>query len=156
MGSWWGSSLYHLWFLLQSRSPFSLTLLYGCFLLPASALEVIESIPSVRWSVQVCETYVVNHLMGTGLCCAPLTYIVHLRPTLCTMMVHKGDLCSWELRVSPRGLPLENFDILLFKCSVLKHSFNQNLGAIMAKSLCVQASTMSQQGDGHFTPLLPH
>ncbi len=31
-----------------------------------------------------------------GLRCVPLTCIVHYWPTLCTM-VHKGDLCPWEM-----------------------------------------------------------
>ncbi len=46
-------------------------------------------------SVWVCESYVVHHLVGTGLYCAPPTCVVHHRAALCTM-VHKGDLCSWE------------------------------------------------------------
>ena len=54
------------------------------FLLPpTSALEVIlvESVPfSVYLLVWVCESYVVHHLKGTGLCCASLTCIVHHRP----------------------------------------------------------------------------
>ena len=41
-------------------------------------------------SVWICESYVVHHLNGTGLCYAPLTCIVHDRPAMCTMM-HKGD-----------------------------------------------------------------
>ena len=35
--------------------------------------------------VWVCETFVVHHLNGTGLHCAPPTCIVHHRPALCTV-----------------------------------------------------------------------
>ena len=48
-------------------------------------------VPSVGLSVWVCGSYVVHHLVSTGLHCAPLTYIVHHQAALCTM-VHKGDL----------------------------------------------------------------
>ncbi len=58
---------------------------------PASAVEVIESEQSVYVCVGVCETYIVHHFMGTGLCCAPVTCIVHHQPALCTV-VHKGYL----------------------------------------------------------------
>ncbi len=34
------------------------------------------------------------------LCCAPPTCVVHHRLALCTM-VHKGELCSWEVGVTP-------------------------------------------------------
>ena len=47
-----------------------------------------------------CETYVVHHLVRTGLRCAPLTCIVHYGGALCTT-VHKGDLCPWERGVAP-------------------------------------------------------
>ena len=40
--------------------------------------EIIRLLASVHLSVWVCETYVVHHVMGTGLCCAPPTCIVHL------------------------------------------------------------------------------
>ena len=59
---------------------------------PASVVEVMESVPSVCLSVclsvQVCESYIVHHLVGTKPRCAPSTCIVHHRATLCTMM-HK-------------------------------------------------------------------
>ena len=46
---------------------------------------------SVRPSVQVCESYVVHHLMSTGLCCAP-------RPVLCTTNLKLGHkiLCQCQ------------------------------------------------------------
>ncbi len=44
------------------------------------------------------ESYSVDHLNGTGLPCAPSTGIVHHQPAMYTM-VHKGDLCAWEVRV---------------------------------------------------------
>ena len=48
-------------------------------------------------SVCVYETYIVHHLVGTGLCCAPPTCVVHHRAVLCTM-VHKGDLFFVRIR----------------------------------------------------------
>ena len=45
----------------------------------------------VYGGVRICESYVVSHLNGTELCCAPLTCIVPQQPVLCTM-VHKGDI----------------------------------------------------------------
>ena len=44
---------------------------------PVSVVEVIELQPSMCVSMWVCETYVVHHLVSTGLHCAPLTCIVH-------------------------------------------------------------------------------
>ena len=83
---------------------------------PASAVGVIESVLFVCLCIWVCETYVVHHFVGTGLCCAPPTCIVHHWPAfslldrllkyhfqaavqetaLCTM-VHKRDLRPWEV-----------------------------------------------------------
>ena len=51
--------------------------------------------PSFHLCVWVCESYIVHYLNGTGLRCAPPTCVVHCR-ALCTM-VHKGDLCQWEV-----------------------------------------------------------
>ena len=59
-----------------------------------------ESHWRVRVGAEVCESFVVHHLMGTGLCCAPLTCVVHQRA-----VVHKGDLCPWEVGVIPNTLP---------------------------------------------------
>ncbi len=38
---------------------------------PATAVEVLELVQSVF------ETYILHHFVGTGLCCAPLTCVVH-------------------------------------------------------------------------------
>ncbi len=51
---------------------------------PTSAVEVMESDPFVCLSIWDCETYVVHHLVSTGLCCAPSTCIVHHQPALYT------------------------------------------------------------------------
>ncbi len=58
--------------------------------------------------VWVCENYVVYHLVGTGLHCAPLTCV-------CTT-VHKGDLCPWEMGVAP--------DIFHFLMVHMEHAKN--------------------------------
>ena len=64
---------------------------------------------SVCVSLWVCESYVVHHLMGTGLHCTPLACVVHHWAALCTaelcgahsqkkVKVHKGDL-MWYITV---------------------------------------------------------
>ncbi len=40
-------------------------------------------------------------LCTTVLPCAPVTCVVHQRPVLC-IMVHKGDLCLWEVGVDSK------------------------------------------------------
>ena len=44
---------------------------------PATAVQVIQSFPSVCLCVWVCGTYFVHHFNGTELCCAPPTCNVH-------------------------------------------------------------------------------
>ena len=41
-----------------------------------------------------------SHFVGTGLSCALSECVVHHRAELCTM-VHRGDLCPWEVGVAP-------------------------------------------------------
>ncbi len=47
------------------------------FLPPTSVVNVIELVPSVCLCVWVCESYVVHHLVSTGLHCAPPTCVMH-------------------------------------------------------------------------------
>ncbi len=58
-----------------------------------------EIIQLVNPSVWICETYVVNHLVGTGLRCARLTCVVHHQTALCTtvflclnILLIRGDI----------------------------------------------------------------
>ncbi len=55
---------------------------------------------TIHLSVCVCESYVVHHLVSTGLCCAPSACVVHHQPLVCTM-VQKGDLCLSDEVVAP-------------------------------------------------------
>ena len=57
----------------------------------------------------VCEIYLVHYLNSKGLCCAPLTCVVHHRLVFCTM-VHKGDLCPQKVGFVP--------DIFHFCCCI--------------------------------------
>ena len=58
-------------------------------------IRVVASVcPPVGLSIRVCETYVVHHFVSTGLCCAPLTSVVHHRAALCTWNGNKGY--AWE------------------------------------------------------------
>ena len=66
-------------------------------------------------SALVCETYVVHHLVGTGLRCAPPTCIVHHRPALC-IMVHKGDLCMLVINSDSDGAQYDVVSLAVFLC----------------------------------------
>ncbi len=79
-----------------------------CFIDPTSALSTWAPTASlsVCLSVWVCESYFLHHLPGTGVCCAPLTCVVHHR-ALCIMptIVHDknsdwtGNILFWPLYV---------------------------------------------------------
>ncbi len=55
---------------------------------------------SLCLSVGVCESYIVHHLVSTGIRCELPGCVVHHQAALCTM-VHKGDLCPLEEGVAP-------------------------------------------------------
>ncbi len=63
----------------------------GIILPPASAVEVIESVPSVSLCVGLWELYDVYYLNGTGLCCARPTCVVHHPSALCTLFIISSD-----------------------------------------------------------------
>ena len=44
-------------------------------------------VASIGPSVWVCGSFVVHHFCGTGLCCVPLTCIVHHQTQFCTIEV---------------------------------------------------------------------
>ena len=51
-------------------------------------------------SVWVCESYVVHHLVGRGLHCAPPGCVVHHRAALGTTGLHCAPLCTRGTKVS--------------------------------------------------------
>ena len=77
-------------------------MLRPCFLPPASAVEVIDSVPLFCLSAWVCKCHVVHHLNSTGQRCAPPTCVVHHQPALC-IMVHKRDLCTTHVSGAERS-----------------------------------------------------
>ena len=70
----------------QSNTPLKWTILIGPQHTPLFLLLFKQNILFINSpSVLVCETYVVNHLVGTRLRCAPPTCVLHHRAALCTM-----------------------------------------------------------------------
>ncbi len=64
-------------------------------------------------SVWVCDSYVAHHPVGTGLCCAPQTCVVHHRAALSTM-VRKGDV-FYPSHYLCKGIKSLYFDVAKLK-----------------------------------------